>query len=53
MMDDDQRDRLASNVVGHLGQDVSKTVLERALWYWRNTDKGIGDRIAQGVIPEQ
>jgi catalase len=48
-MDDAQRDRLVSNVVGHLSQGVTPPVLERALEYWRNIDKEIGDRIAGGV----
>ncbi|MEU3185188.1 catalase [Streptomyces sp. NPDC006923] len=46
VLDDAQRDRLVSNVVGHLAQGVSRPVLERALQYWRNIDKEIGDRIA-------
>jgi catalase len=28
---------------------VSEPVLQRAFEYWRNVDKKIGDRIAQGV----
>jgi catalase len=35
--------------VGHLSKGVSEPVLERALGYWRNIDKGVGDRIADGV----
>jgi len=49
VMDDEQRDRLVSNVVGHLSQGVSEPVLGRAIEYWRNIDKEIGDRIARGV----
>ena len=49
IMDDSQRDRLVSNVVGHLSEGVSPPVLERAVAYWRNIDKTIGDRIADGV----
>ena len=49
VMDDDQRDRLVSNVVGHLKDGVSEPVLERTFEYWRNVDKDIGDRIAKGV----
>ncbi len=49
VMDDAQRDRLVSNVVGHLKKGVSETVLERAFEYWRNIDKETGDRIAKGV----
>ncbi|MBD3159359.1 MAG: catalase [Candidatus Lokiarchaeota archaeon] len=49
VMNDEQRDRLVSNVVGHLKNGVSKPVLERAFEYWRNIDKEIGNRIAKGV----
>ena len=49
VMDDAQRDRLVSNVVGHLKKGVSEPVLERAFQYWRDIDKEIGGRIAKGV----
>jgi catalase len=49
VMDDAQRDRLVSNVVGHLKDGVSEPVLARAFEYWRTIDKQIGDRIAKGV----
>ncbi|WP_103503277.1 catalase, partial [Streptomyces sp. SM14] len=49
VLDDAARARLVTNVTGHLKQDVSAPVLERALRYWRNVDKGIGDRIAASV----
>jgi catalase len=49
VMDDAQRDRLVSNVAGHLDEGVSELVLERAFEYWRNIDKEIGDRIADAV----
>jgi catalase len=52
VMDDAQRDRLVSNVVGHLKNGVSESVLQRAFEYWRNIDKEIGDRIAKGVKGE-
>ena len=48
-MDDAQRDRLVSNVVGHLKDGVSDGVLQRAFEYWSNIDQNIGDRIRQGV----
>jgi catalase len=47
VLDDAQRDRLVSNVAGHLAQGVSRPVLDRALQYWRNIDKKVGDRIAK------
>ncbi|MCF3963237.1 catalase [Streptomyces fuscigenes] len=49
VLDDAQRDRLVSNVSGHLLQGVTKPVLERAIQYWRNIDAGVGDRIAKKV----
>jgi catalase len=49
VMDDAARDRLVSNVVGHLKDGVTPPVLERAFEYWRNIDQKIGDRIAKGV----
>jgi len=49
VMDDAQRDRLVSNVVGHLKNGVSEPVLQRAFEYWRAIDKEVGDRIARGV----
>jgi catalase len=49
VMDSAQRNRLVSNVVGHLKKGVTAPVLERAFVYWRNIDKEIGDRIANGV----
>ncbi|HUH38103.1 MAG TPA: catalase, partial [Spongiibacteraceae bacterium] len=49
VMDEAARDRLVSNVVGHLKGGVSAPVLKRAIEYWRNIDKALGDRIAEGV----
>jgi catalase len=49
VMDESERGRLVSNVVGHLKDGVSEPVLERAFEYWRNIDKSIGDRIEKGV----
>ncbi|GAA3195377.1 MULTISPECIES: catalase [Streptomyces] len=49
VLDDAARDRLVSNVAGHLSNGVSKPVQERAFQYWRNVDKDLGDRIAKKV----
>lgn len=49
VFDDAERDRLVSNVAGHLSDGVSDKVLQRAFEYWRNVDKEIGDRIADKV----
>ncbi|MFJ9466943.1 catalase [Streptomyces caniferus] len=49
VLDDAARDRLVNNVSGHLLNGVSRPVLDRALQYWRNIDKNVGDRIAHQV----
>jgi catalase len=49
VLDDAARDRLVSNISGHLMQGVTRPVVERALLYWRNVDKELGDRIAHVV----
>ncbi|MCA1785342.1 MAG: hypothetical protein LC657_05080 [Desulfobacteraceae bacterium] len=49
VMDDVQRDRLVSNVVGHLKKGVTEPVLEKAFEYWKNIDKEVGERIEKGV----
>ncbi|NGO69636.1 catalase [Streptomyces boncukensis] len=49
VMDDAARDRLVGNISGHLLNGVSEPVLERALQYWRNVDKTLGDRVAARV----
>ena len=49
VLDDAARDRLVSNIVGHLLDGVSEPVLLRAFEYWRNVDKHLGERIEAGV----
>jgi catalase len=49
VMDEPQRERLVSNVVGHLKGGVSEPVLKRAFEYWRNINPEIGERIERGV----
>ncbi len=49
VMDDAGRERMVATVVGHLKAGVSKPILERAIEYWRNIDRDIGDRIAAGL----
>lgn len=53
VLDDAARDRLVSNVVGHLLNRVTEPVLVRAFDYWRNIDKDVGERIEKGVRAEQ
>ena len=49
VLDDAARDRLVGNIVGHLLDGVSETVLQRAFEYWRNVDKDLGNRIETSV----
>jgi catalase len=49
VLDDAARDRLVSNIVGHLSDGVTEPVLQRAFEYWHNVDKDLGDRVEKGV----
>jgi len=49
VMDDAARDRLVSNIVGHLLDGVTEPVLQRAFEYWRNVDQDLGQRVEKGV----
>jgi catalase len=49
VLDDASRDRLVSNIVGHLLDGVTEPVLVRAFQYWRNVDQDLGDRVEKGV----
>ena len=49
VLDDDARERLVSNIVGHLSVDVTDTVLARAIQYWKNVDQELGERIEAQV----
>ena len=49
VLDDAARDRLVSNIVGHLLDGVSEPVLERAFQYWKNVDQTLGERVEKGV----
>jgi catalase len=53
VLDDAARERLVSNIAGHLLNGVSEPVLLRAFEYWRNVDKQLGDRIEAGVRSKQ
>ena len=49
VLDDAARDRLVSNIAGHLLDGVTEPVLVRAFEYWRNVDKHLGDRVEHAV----
>ncbi len=49
VLDDAARERLVTNIVGHLLNGVTEPVLQRAFQYWRNVDKNLGDKVEAGV----
>ncbi len=49
VLDDEERDRLISNIAGHLADGVSEKVLARAIEYWKNVDEDLGERVEQAV----
>jgi catalase len=49
VLDDEARERLVSNVAGHLSGGVSDKVLARAFEYWKNIDHELGERIEAAV----
>ncbi|MGB3186871.1 MAG: catalase [Ornithinimicrobium sp.] len=53
VLDDAARERLVSNIVGHLLDGVSEPVLERAFKYWANVDADLGQRVQAGVRAER
>jgi catalase len=46
VMDEAARERLVSNVSGHMSEVTDDDVRGRALKYWRDIDPEIGERIA-------
>ncbi len=48
-MDDAARDRLVSNIVGHVLKGVEEPVRSRVFEYWHNVDAAVGDRVKAGV----
>jgi catalase len=48
VLDDAERDRTVSNIVGHAAQDVSDDVKARMIGYWTRVDANLGARVAAG-----
>src|SRR3954451_13427058 len=48
-LDDAERDRMVSNIVGHVSQDVSDDVQGRMIGYWSSVDVNLGARVAAGL----
>jgi catalase len=49
VLDDPARERLVSNIVGHVSQGVVEPVLSGVLEYWRNVDGDLGARVAKSL----
>ena len=49
VMDDDGRDALVENIVGHASAEVSGETQDRVVAYWSNVDGEIGKRVASGL----
>ncbi|KRF30738.1 catalase [Yonghaparkia sp. Soil809] len=51
VMDDAQRDRLVSTIIGHVSGVTIPELRERVIQYWTSIEPGIGARVAAG-LPE-
>ena len=50
VMDDAQRETLASNIIGHAGApEVTQDVKERVVAYWTSVDADLGAKVASGL----
>ncbi|WP_423920083.1 catalase [Frigoribacterium sp. 2-23] len=51
VLDDEQRDRMVANIVGHVSKVTVPELLPRIFEYWTNVDADLGARVAAGVQP--
>jgi catalase len=49
VMDDTDREHLASNIIGHASNDVTDDVQRRVIAYWTSVDADLGARVAAGL----
>jgi catalase len=49
VMDPAERNRLASNIIGHASNNVTEEVLARVFQYWTNVDAELGAKVEAGV----
>jgi catalase len=49
VMDDTDRDHLATNIIAHASDGVSPHTLGRVVAYWTSVDPQLGERVARGV----
>ncbi|GAB3249964.1 catalase [Kineosporia babensis] len=53
VMDEAARERLVTNIVGHLLNGVTEPILARAFDYWSQVDKDLGAKVEAGVRAKQ
>ena len=53
VLDGAARERLVTNIAGHLLNGVTEPVLKRAFEYWRNVDKDLGQAVEAAVRNRQ
>ncbi|AEF37987.1 catalase KatE [Mycolicibacter sinensis] len=49
VFDEEQRKRLAANIIGHVSAGVREPVLSRVFEYWHNVDEDLGRDVEAGV----
>ncbi|MEV0250065.1 catalase [Nocardia sp. NPDC050712] len=49
VLNDDQRERLVNNIVGHILGGVQEPILGRVFQYWKSVDADLGKRVEVGV----
>jgi catalase len=49
VLDEPARERLVSNIGGHLAAGVTEEVLRRVIGYWHNVDADLGGRVANAA----
>jgi catalase len=49
VMDDEKRELLVSNIVGHASDEVSEPMQQRVVAYWASVDPELGARVAAGL----
>lgn len=50
VLDDPARERLVSNIAGHIKNGVEEPVLGRVFDYWRKVDNTLGERVEAAVL---
>ncbi len=49
VMDDERRDMLVENIVGHASAEVTSDTQDRVVEYWTQVDAELGSRVARGL----